>query len=185
MAQGILQSGAPPVEQVAPGSAPRTPTPEGEGPQYRSRVAEAIPPELRGAFRQACAAGKRIFYAEEMREEIQKQLSGNAPLWQKIGEGTAKLVMMIDQQSKKTLPQELVVPLGIELASEIADFLSEAGETMSDEDKQKAVLYTSVCIAKLYGASDEQIQSMAQGSAPPAEAPAPEEPAPTAQPMEA
>lgn len=151
------------------GEAPEVEGKNPQQPQYFSRVIEAIPANMQAAFKQIVEAARKVLYSEEMKDEIQKELARDVPIWKKLGEGVAKLLVMLDQQSKKTMPQALIIPAAIEIVADAADFLTKTGEEVTPEDLQAAMAYVAVAIAKIYRAPDEQITQMFGQAAPQAQ----------------
>lgn len=145
------------------------------GQKYKSKVIDAIPQELQEPFERVVLAGMKVLYSKDMQPEIQQQMGGSDPTWKKLGEGIAKLMTILDQQSGKGLPQEIIIPAAIELVHEYADFLNRTGKiTVSPDELREATMYVVVTTAKLYGVPDDQIQSMFAGGEGEA---APEQPA--------
>jgi hypothetical protein len=176
-----------PAAQPANEPANQSATPAGGNPkgapQYKSKAVEAVPQNLRATFERVVLAGMKIFYSPKMKQMIQQEIAKPGPVEKKLAEGVAGLMALIDSQAKKGLPREILIPAGIELLYEVAEFLSETGQIkVTPEQLQQAATYLAVIIAKRYGASDQQIQQMlqaqgGQAAAQPAEPAAPAEPA--------
>lgn len=165
MNKAMAEEEMPPEEMGEEQPMPAGEQPAAEGanpqqPQYRSRVIEAIPQNMRPAFEKIVLAGLKVLYSPEMKDEIQKELDRDVPVWQKLGEGVAKLLVMLDQQSKKTMPQQLIIPAAVEIVADAADFIAQSGEEVSPDDLQKATAYVAICIAKIYRVPDDQIPRM-------------------------
>jgi len=182
--KGIIDSAqaqAAPEKAVPAAGQQQVATPEGDkGPQkYKTKVVEAIPPEMREAFEKIVLAGMKVLYSKDMQPEIQQVLAKPAPMWKKLAEGIAQVMTLLDHQSGKKLPQEIIIPAAIELVHEYAAFLNKGGKyPVSPEDLKQATQYVVIATAKLYGVPDEQIHQMfgAPAGGQPAEA-APADPA--------
>lgn len=181
MGKPVAQPQEPPApkQEKAPQEPPRGANPEG-AQKYKTKVVDVLPEELREPFERVVLAGMKILYSPKMKGTIEQELAKNAPVERKLAEGTAGLMALIDSQAKKGLPREIIIPAGIELLHEAADFLQSTGRIQaSPEQLQQASMYLAVILAKRYGASDQDIQGMFAGQAkPPAAGAEPPAPAP-------
>lgn len=160
--QTMQQGAAPqPAAQAAPQAAPGEPSGQ---PQYKTKVVEAIPPNLRDAFERVILAGMKVMYSPETADMVEEVMSGPGEVWKKLGEGVAGLMMLLDKQSGKGIPQDIIIPAAIELVHEAADHLNKTGQEVSEEDVKTATQYVAVLIAKKFGANDQQIMGMFGGN---------------------
>ena len=63
-----------------------------------------------------------------------EQLDGPGTLAQKLGQGVAGLIALLWQESRQSLPPELLIPSGMVLVAVAADFLRQAGQPVTDQD---------------------------------------------------
>lgn len=148
--------------EAAPQAAPEA-APQQGGPQYKTKVVEAIPPNLRDAFERVVLAGMKVMYSPETEEMVAQTLEGPGEMWKKIGEGVAGLMMILDKQSGKGIPQDIMIPAAIELVNEAGSHLSAIGQKVTPEDIKTATQYVVVLLAKKLGANDQQIMGMFAG----------------------
>lgn len=139
--------------------------PQGQQPgKFKTKVAEALPPEMQEPFERVVLAGMKVMYSKDMQQDVQQIMGREGPIWKKLAEGVANLMTILDRQSGKGLPQEVIIPAAIELVNEYGDFLNQQGKTpVSPEDLQEASVYVAVVTAKLFGASDQDIQQAFAG----------------------
>lgn len=135
---------------------------QGNGAQkYRSSAVNAVPPPLRDAFERIVLAGMKMLYAKDMQDEVEAELGKSGPIEQRIAVGVMGLMGLILQQAKNP-PPEVIIPAGIELVYEAADYATEAGiAEVSEEQKKDAAILFAVLMLKQAGASDDQIKSLA------------------------
>lgn len=142
------------------------PGPQQGGPKYKTKVVEAIPPALRDAFERVILAGMKVMYSPETEDLVAQTLEGDGEMWKKIGEGVAGLMMLLDKQSGKGIPQDVMIPAAIELVNEAASHLQTIGQNVTPEDIKTATQYVVVLLAKKFGANDQQIMGMFAGKQP-------------------
>lgn len=136
---------------------------EGGKAKYRTKAVEAIPPNLRDAFERVVLAGMKVMYSPETEELVSEAMNAPGEVWKKLGEGVAGLMMLLDKQSGKGIPQDVIIPAAIELVSEAADHMNQTGQAVSPDDLKTATQYAAILIAKKFGANDEQITGMFGG----------------------
>lgn len=79
-------------------------------------------------------AGKRVMFSKESHAMMLEQLDGPGTLAQKLGQGVAGLIALLWQESRQSLPPELLIPSGMVLVAVAADFLRQAGQPVTDQD---------------------------------------------------
>lgn len=132
-------------------------------------LAPHIPEELRDDVDRIAAAGMKIMYSPQMKEEVMQAVQSPEPPGIKMGQNVAGLMLILDEKSQGNLPVDAIFPAGMQLLVESANLLQAAGQTVSDEDFRDASLSLFATLFKKMGASDEDIMGVAQGGAQPAE----------------
>ncbi len=146
-------------------------------PKYKSRAVEALPPAMHDAFERVVLAGMKGMYSKQSSELLEQELSAKGEMWQKLATAITGLMMILDRQSGKGIPVQVVIPAAIELLYEAAEFIRKTKRAeISDEDMKDATQYLGGLLAKKYGANDEQISGMFGGGKPAAEGGAVTEP---------
>ena len=116
-----------------------------------------VPKELQGAYSKIIKAGVELMLNEKTRPATLKYLSGEGPAAQKLGEGTAGLMLYLFQRSNKTMPPQLIIPAGVELLAEGADMMRKAGAEVSDADIAEAVVVMIETMAPKFGVEPGQL----------------------------
>lgn len=120
------------------------------------------PPELQDPVERIVAAGAKMMYAPELREELQQAVRSNAPVDQKLADNVVGLLLTLDQKSQGGLPVAALFPAGLGLLGEAAQVLQAAGQQVTQQDFNDAALRMYVVIGKKLGGTDEQIMQGAQ-----------------------
>lgn len=79
-------------------------------------------------------AGRKVMFSEQSHKMFLEQLDGPGTTAQKLGQGVAGLMGLLWQESRQSLPPELLIPAGQVLVAVAADFLRKGGMDVSDED---------------------------------------------------
>lgn len=151
--QDNMQPQAAPAAQPAPAPGPAAegaPLPK-PNPSIMSPVVQGHVPELDKmskmldgklgeAYDRVLTAGMKMLYSPQNAETVQKLIfDDEIPMANKLGEGTANLIVMMDNQGNGTIPKEVLIPVGVALMFEAADYLFEVGLDVTDEDLGNAL----------------------------------------------
>lgn len=99
-----------------------------------------LQPAQKPQLQRMVLAGKKIMFDEStfhLLADVLKSKEGD--LVQKIGTGITGLMALLIQESKNSLPGELIIPAGMVLVAEAADFLVQSGEALTDKDVADAI----------------------------------------------
>lgn len=152
-AKPMMQPGA--MQDQQPGAEPS------QQAKFKTPVNKVLPPDMQEPFERVVLAGKKVLYSEQMQPEIQKLMADPKPIEQKLAEGVRGLMGLLSQQSKPAMPPQIIIPAGIELLHEAADFAQQAGlAQITPEQMTDATQYLAVLLAKGAGASDDQVMGM-------------------------
>lgn len=113
------------------------------------------------AYDRVTAAGMKMMYAPENAEMINGLIMDEqVPVANKLGEGIANLLIMMDNQGNGTMPKEILVPVGVTLMFEAADYLFEVGVEYTEDDLGKALELMINGIFVGYGIDPEKIDKI-------------------------
>ena len=128
-----------------------------------------VPPEMQEPYERLVMAGKKILYSEAMAPQIQELLQAPGDIGSKIGQGVVALLALLIDKSNGTLPPQLIIPAGVELAVEAGAFLRDAGQKVTKEDIAEGTAVMVGEILQRAGVSMEQLPQLlgGQGAAAP------------------
>lgn len=139
--QNLDQMAAAPGGAPAPGGDLPPPNPEITSPLVKAHMDElanmvkVMTPEMRDAYERVLTAGKKMMYAPETAEAVHGIILDDAvPMKNKLGEGVANLLVMMDNQGNGTIPKDILIPVGVSLLFESADYLFECGIDVTEKD---------------------------------------------------
>jgi hypothetical protein len=193
--QPMPGAGVPP-EQGAPNAGPAV-IPGARAPQGGSfdfspqavRAGMQMPPELQEPYQRVVTAGMKVMFDPKSRNQVMALLQQEGPLAQKLGQAIAGLLLMMFEQSNKTMPPQVMIPAGVELLSHAVDLLAKAGQQVSPQEIAAATEIFITTMLKKFNIDPNKLQEgIAQGAgrqqpAAPAEQPAPEAPPQEGAPM--
>lgn len=117
-------------------------------------------PQLRPVIDKIVKAGQEVMFSEQTRGMLTKQLS-NGINAEAIGAGIAKLMGILFNQSKNTMPFEAMAPAATVLMCDALQFLEDAGAVKVDAkllaDTMKAM---SSGLLQLFDVTPEKLQGM-------------------------
>lgn len=116
-------------------------------------------PQLVPVIQKVADAGRTFMYADQNRELLAQQLSGDGSPEDLIAEGVAKLIGVLYNQSKKTLPMQVMVPASTIILCDVLDMLEQAGKVeVTPEFLASCMKSLSGNILRLFGVGPEQMQ---------------------------
>lgn len=121
-----------------------------------------IPPDQQDAVARVVAAGQKLMYSPDMRDELMAEVEREGPPAQKMAEAVTGLLLTLDGQAQGGIPLPAMFPAAMELLGEAAEVLNAAGQAVTQNDYNEAAQTMFVLIARKLGADDEQIMQGAQ-----------------------
>ena len=82
-----------------------------------------MPPELQNAYEKVVIAGMKVMFSKQSHKLMLEELQKEGPLSEKLGKGIAGLMLLLVKQSNNTMPPEVIIPAGVNLLSQAADFI--------------------------------------------------------------
>lgn len=146
------------------------PNPETTSPLVKAHADElaamvgAMSPELRDAYERVLVAGKKMMYAPETAEAIHGIILDDAvPMKNKLGEGIANLLVMMDNQGNGTIPKDALIPVGVALMFEAADYMFECGLEVTPEDLSDGMEMMVYSIYEAYNVPAAEVDAIVDG----------------------
>lgn len=128
----------------------------------RPDIRSFIPEGMEDVVARVSAAGQKIMYSPDMRDELQAEVKRDAPVAQKMAESVVGLMLTLDAQTEGGIPEAALCPAGLDLLGEAAEVLSQAGEPVTTAEYNEAAQLMFIMMAKKLGHSDEQIMGAAE-----------------------
>lgn len=142
-------------------------------------VSQFVPPGMQDQVDRIVAAGMKMMYSPDMRDEVMAAVQSDEPTAKKLADNVTGLMLALDQKAQGGMPIEAIFPAAIGLMGEAAGVLQAAGQDVSQEDFNEGARMVFVMIGKQMGASDEDIMGAAQQHAGPDQEDADHEAMPT------
>lgn len=136
-----------------------------------------LPPELKKAYERVLQAGIKLMFDPRTREQTMQMIASPGDPVQKIAQGVGSVMLALYQQSNGTMPQQIIIPVALELVMHVVEVVREAGAEVTDAQVGDAMEQTINFIAQKFGIDPNQIEQMASGKQPTSPAPEPQQPA--------
>jgi len=125
--------------------------------QMQDGLAEKVPPKLKGAYDRIVTAGKKIMYSEKSTEMVKTELNRPAPIDQKLAHAATGMILMMDKESKGTMPQDAAVLAGACLLLEMVDLVLKIGMPVTEQDVRDALDTFVTLVMMKHGAKEPEI----------------------------
>lgn len=102
-------------------------------------------------------AGKKAMFSQKSHKLLLEQLQGPGTIDMKLGQGIAGLMALLAQESKNSLPPNLLIPAGMILLAVAADFLKQSGTEVSDQDIASGVRIMTTAILHAVGIDPDKV----------------------------
>lgn len=132
-----------------------------------------LDPRQRTQVDRIVTAGLKVMFSKESHQLMLKQLDGPQPIAQKIGEGVAGLVSLLFQESNRSIPPNLLIPVGTILCAHAALWIRKTGQTVTDQDIGNAIEVMTSAVLNAVGVDPDRLVNHAASAQPaPKEQPA-------------
>ena len=134
MLQSITKDAGEPKGSPAGKAAPADKAPAGKTSPEAIKAGMHLTGNQGAQLDKIVLAGQRVMFDAKTHKMFLEQLDGPGTTAQKLGQGVAGLMGLLWQESRQSLPPELLIPAGMCLVAVAADFLRKGGMDVSDED---------------------------------------------------
>ena len=155
-----------PAQPQGQGQLP-APNPEITSPLVQSyideltKMRELMDDKMGNAYDRVLTAGMKMLYSKDSAQVISDLIeSEEVPMANKLGEGIANLLVMMDNQGNGTIPKEVLIPVGVALMFEAADYLYEVGVEVTEGDLGKALELLINGVFTGYGIDPEKMEQV-------------------------
>ena len=126
-----------------------------------ANMVRIMPPKMADAYQRVLVAGKKMMYAPETAEAIHGLiLDDEVPMKNKLGEGVANLLVMMDNQGNGTIPKDVLIPVGVSLLFEAVDYMFECGIEVSEQDLSDGMEIMVYGVYKAYNIPEEKVDQV-------------------------
>lgn len=125
-----------------------------------AEIKKKIGPEKSKILDRIILAGMKVMFGKETHKMMEDVLSENLPMPEKLGTGTAKLMMLLFKQGGNSMPQDLILPAGGVLMAKAVEFLIKSGDDVQASDLSEGISVMTKVLLKQFGAPDEVIQKL-------------------------
>jgi hypothetical protein len=151
--------------------------------QAEQGIQSKVPQNLQAGLQKVIHAGLTIMYSPKLAQQRNDRIANSKDPAQDAGQGAARLILNLYQQSGKTLPVPLVVPAAMIFAFEYLDLVAKAGKAQITPDViAQATQAVADSVLPMMGITKDKLAALIaqsqQGGAQPATG-APTAPAPT------
>lgn len=169
-AQNLPQTGQPPGgEPTADPSADEPNSGPPATPELISRMQkelrEKLPENRRGDLDRIITAGQRIMYAKQTRQMVARELDADVPMDKKLAYAAAGLVLLVSQESKGTMPPDMLLPAGAWLVLEAADLVLKTGREVVQQDLRDGIDQMVALVMMKAGAKQDDVMRALGGEA--------------------
>ncbi len=120
-----------------------------------------VPPELQEAYERVVIGGMKVMFSKESHQFMLKEMQGQGPVAQRLGQGIAGLMLLLFKESNETIPPEVIIPAGIELLMQAVDFVRETGMgDITNKDIGDAMEIMMRMILEKFGMKPEQFEQV-------------------------
>jgi hypothetical protein len=120
-----------------------------------------MPPELQEAYERVVVAGMKVMFSKESHQMMLKEIQAKGKVSEKLGKGIAGLMLLLFKESNETMPPQVIIPAGVELLAQAADFLRKSNvQEVTNTDIGDAIEVFITIILDKFGADSKQIMAM-------------------------
>lgn len=125
------------------------------------QMASMMDGKLGDAYDRVLTAGMKMLYSPDNAQMMQEIITNEEiPLANKLGEGIANLLVMMDNTGNGSIPKEVLVPVGVALMFEAADYLYELDIEVTEDDLGAALELLIKGVFVGYGIDPKQVDAI-------------------------
>jgi hypothetical protein len=148
--------------QAAPSQGQQGTQAQGLLQTIEAKIAERVPPKMRGELDRAVTAGLLIMHSPQSHQLMVKQLTKPGDPSANAGEGAAKLVVLLLNQSRGRVPMPVLVAAGQILLCEGLFFMAQAGQIqINNQTVAMATQEYASTLLQMLGVTPDKMQAMA------------------------
>jgi hypothetical protein len=119
-----------------------------------------LPPELQDAYTRVVAAGMKVLFSKQTHDLMLEQLNAPGDNATKLGQGIARVIVFLFNESNGTMPQDVIVPAAMLLLMKAADFINKSGKgQVSDEEIGQAMEILIDSLFEGFGADRSELDA--------------------------
>ena len=120
-----------------------------------------LKPEDKSSYDRIVLAGTKIMFDQQTHGMMIEILQGSGDLPSKVAGGITRLIGLLYQASKHTMPMQAVIPAAITLMVKALDFAERGmGQQLNAAIIAESAKQTSAAILQQFGVTPEKIQSL-------------------------
>lgn len=120
-----------------------------------------MPPELQNAYERVVIAGMKLMFSKETHKLMLKEFERKGPIAERLGKGIAGLMIILFNQSNKSIPPQVIIPAGTNLLMQAVQFMRATKlENINNKDVGDALDVFIRTILKAFGVSTDKLTSL-------------------------
>lgn len=131
----------------------------------RPDISQVVPEGMEDAVARVSAAGQKLMYSPQMREELAAEVQRDAPVPKKLAEAVVGLMLTLDSQSRGGIPEAALFPAALDLLGEAVEVLQQAGQPVTMEDYREAARQIFALMGRKLGIPEDQLMGAAAKAA--------------------
>lgn len=129
-------------------------------------MANTVPKNFQQAFTKVVTAGMKVMFSEQTHQFMIEELQKEGDLAQRIGEAIAGLMLLLYQKSNNTMPGEVIIPAGVYLLGQGADFLEKVtGEEITPDILAGAMQVMIETLSTKFGVDPQKLYQASEKAA--------------------
>ena len=129
--------------------------------QAEQGIENKVPAQSKSAFTRVVTAGLTILYSPQMEQMRAQRMAQVQDPAKDAGQGAARMLSNLYEQSKKTMPVEVMVPAAMIFAFEFLDLLAQAGKAQITPDLiDKTTQAVGDAVLPMFGVTPDKLQQM-------------------------
>lgn len=128
--------------------------------ELQSALRENVPPKYRNAYDRVVVAGMKLLFDKSINRKIMAGIDSKRPPDDLISDGVASLLLMLVKQSKGTIPQQIIIPAGVDLALQFTEFLQRTETVDVDEQMLASAMQKMIFkVFEAFGVKEDQLMN--------------------------
>ena len=122
-----------------------------------------IPPQFQEMYTRVVIAGMKVMFSDQSHHLMEQELKHPGTIAEKLGRGIAGLMLLLYKHSNKTMPPQIMIPVGMELMMHAVDYYRQTDKiTITDQDIGEATQTMVALLMHSAGVNPKKVFDKAQ-----------------------
>lgn len=126
--------------------------------KMQSELQNNVPPKFRNAYDRVTLAASKLMFDKKISQAMLEAVDDKQSPEDVIADNASGLILMLNKQTKNTIPQQILIPAAIDIALQMSEFFSRTGKVAVDEQVLASAIQKMIFkLFEAFGVKQDQL----------------------------